>query len=357
MIEEVTKPDYHIFRFSRENVKRLFPDQVFRDVISSDAFRRLQSIHFLGSIDYLLAVGNKGVEERHNRYDHSLAVATLASRFLQWHDIARDEYEAIVVSALLHDIGHAPLSHSLEPSFRSLFELDHHLVGERILRGEEKIGQRLSKALERNGINNFKVMALISGVGNGIGKELFSRQINIDTIEGIIRSASYQNRPAVLLNPLEVIDAFARLGKGAEEILDEFWLLKNRVYSSVIQNWKGLIADLLCTRYMERNAGRFRSTYYFGTERELKNDHSSLFSILSEFGLRNVIPADLIADGEDIRFVKRSFYIDASVPIRSFSDLDRRYLQSKKVVTMTVKKRGGDDAHRPQPYPKVEDLF
>lgn len=176
------QPDYHIFRFSRADIEACFPEKVFREVISTDAFKRLGSIHFLGAIDYLMLGGQKGVEKRHTRYDHSLGVANLAKRFALAKGIRGKEYEGIVVSALLHDIGHAPLSHSLEPAFKSLFEIDHHRVGERILRGEVPIGVRLARTLTRNGLNNFEVMATIAGVGRGIGKDLFSRSINIDTI-------------------------------------------------------------------------------------------------------------------------------------------------------------------------------
>jgi len=351
------KIDYHIFRFSKADLDDFFPEPCFKEVINTDAFRRLGSIHFLGAIDYLMLGGQKGVERRHTRYDHSLAVANLARRFTLAKDLPRKECETIIVSALLHDIGHAPLSHSLEPAFRNIFEIDHHKVGERILRGEVPIGLRLARSLERNRINNIEVMAIIAGFGDGAGKDLFSRSINVDTVEGIIRSASYLHRREVLLNPVYVMDALASLGKSSHDILDHFWMMKDHVYDKIIQSRVGLMADYLCKRYMEINSSSFSSTYYYGTEAELRRDHHNLFAALDIFGRDGLISPDIVGDGEEIRFTKRMFYIDSSVTLKSYADLDRRYLQKKRGVISKIKKTGGDDAHGAKEYPEGPKLF
>lgn len=357
MIDRVGQRDYHIFRYSKANIQEVFPEEIFQEVISTAAFKRLASIHFLGSIDNLFHSSQRGIEERRNRYDHSLAVASLAKRFMLAKGVGGKEYETAIVAALLHDIGHAPLSHSLEPSFKSFFEIDHHLVGEKILKGEVRIGRRLSRVFERHQINNFEVMALVSGFGDGAAKELFCRPINVDTIEGIIRSASYRLRSDVVINPVVVLDAFADLGPQSQDVLDEFWLLKDFVYQSVIQSPKGLIADYLCKRYMELHVRSFDPSYYYGTEKELKTDHRNLFETLEEFGRSNKIPPSLIRDGEDLSYVKRRFFVDKTVPLRSYSDVSRRYLQSKKKVELTIRKRGGDDAHGMQSYAERKRLF
>ena len=357
MTNVTVKPDFHTFRFSEALIASSFGEDCFQQVISTQAFRRLASIHFLGSIDYLLTGGHRGVEERQTRFDHSLAVAKLAKRFAEMKGAKHSEFQTIVVSALLHDIGHAPLSHSLEPAFRSHFEIDHHLVGEKILRGEVRIGLKLAKVLQKFGVNNFEVMALISGVGTGIGKELFSRAINVDTIEGIVRSASYVMRREVLVNPIAVIDALADLGRPSQDILDEFWMLKDRVYSALIQSRKGLVADLICKRYMELNASAFKPSYYYGTEKELRRDHRLLFEILDDFGRSDRISAKVIKDGENIEFVRRRFVIDAKVVLNTATDIDRRYLQTKERVVVQIRKKGGEDAHTVPVHPGMQTLF
>lgn len=349
-------PEYHTFRFTPSGIDAAFPEELFRNVINTDAFRRLRSIHFLGSIDYLLNQ-NSRVESKHTRFDHSLSVATLAKRFCLWKGVPGAEFDQAIVAALLHDIGHAPLSHSLEPAFRSIFEIDHHQVGERILRGEVRPGVRLAQVLKAHEINNFEVMALIAGVGQGVASNIFSRSINADTIEGIIRSATYLVRQEVLPNPVEVLDAFANLSPASRTILDEFWNLKGVVYNKVIQSRKGLMADFLCKRYMELNSGSFKASYYYGTEKELRTDHRRLFDALDDLGKYNRVSPSIIRDGEVIQYARRSFHIDTSVPLRTYADVDRRYLQSKESVRIEVRKLGGDDAHGVLSNPEVQKLL
>lgn len=357
MIDRASKLDYHTFRFKDSDITSYFPEQEFREVIETDAFKRLKSIHFLGSIDYLLARGQKGVGERHTRFDHSLAVASLAKRFALAKGLAGQEYTSVVVAALLHDIGHAPLSHSLEPSFKNIFEINHHLVGERILRGEVRLGVKLEKVLNRSSLNNFEIMSLVSGHGQGISKEPFARAINVDTIEGIIRSASYLHRKEMILNPISVLDAFVGLGHESHEILDEFWQMKDYVYSKVIQSQKGLIADFMCKKYMEIHSDGFNKSYYYGTEAELRRDHGALFEALRLLGKEDVVDPHLVRNGEQLKFTKRNFVIDRSVVLRSYADIDRRYLQEKSQRELIVKKRGGDHAHRTSKHPTSESLF
>jgi HD superfamily phosphohydrolase len=343
-MDSATNADYHPFRFGSAEIRRYFPEAEFSEVIATEAFRRLESIHFLGSIDYLLEAGQRDVESRHTRYEHSLSVAFLANRFAKIKGVSGDDYINIGVAALLHDIGHAPLSHSFEPSFRSLFDVDHHVVGERIIRGEVRLGRRLSRVFSRHGINNFEIMSIISGKGRGVAKDIFSRSINVDTIEGIIRSASYTYR-SVILSPIAVLDALANLGEGAHEILDEFWLLKDKIYSGLIQSNKGLVADYLCTKYMRMYSDDFSAALYMAKERDLKASHISLFDALKSLGRMNKINPDLVADGENLTYTKRRFFIDKSVVLRNYADLDRRYLQEKTQISTSIKKTGGEIAH------------
>jgi hypothetical protein len=281
----------------------------------------------------------------------------LAKRFALAKGITGKAYETVVVAALLHDIGHAPLSHSLEPAFASIFEVNHHLVGEKILRGEVRLGVKLSKVLDRAGVNNFEVMAHISGVGDGIGREIFARSINVDTIEGIVRSATYQKRKEVLPSPVAILDAYAELNESSQGILDEFWATKDYVYSNLIQSRIGLVADFLCKRYMEKNWQSFSPSYYYGTEVELKKDHAQLFEALDLFGRDKKISPEIVKDGDELIYTKRRFLIDRSVALRSYSDIDRRYLQAKEKKTVSIRKTGGEDAHRYAEHQESRRLF
>ena len=105
-------------------------DPLFAGVVATPAFQRLKSIRFLGGIDYLLVRAPNGVKGniRYTRYQHSLGVARLALHYCQERGLSSSERRLVYVAALLHDVGHAPLSHSLEPVFDEIFGLEHHRI-------------------------------------------------------------------------------------------------------------------------------------------------------------------------------------------------------------------------------------
>lgn len=353
-----TSGKYHIYNFDEQDIKDVFKLPVFLEVIRSSAFNRLKSINFLGAIDYLFSSNGPNSFSRHSRFNHSLAVANLAQRYCQLREISGKDREYCVVAALLHDIGHAPLSHSLEPAFKSIFQMDHHRSGEAILRGDVRIGEKLSEILVRYDLNNFRVMSIINGTDETMFNDIFARSINVDTIDGILRSAKYIYRADFDMTAVDVIGALATISDGSESVLDSFWMLKNEVYDRVIQSDMGLMADYLCKRYMEKYSGKFRSSYYFGTEAELRADHKELFNVLENFSDTGCFPERLVPNHHEMSFFRRTFYVDKSVKLESAVDLNRRYRQRKDKRTVTiVKKRGRYGLDELPEYQGSMDLF
>ena len=164
-------------------------DPFFLEIISTEAVQRLHSIRFLGGIDYVLVQNPNGVwgNTRYTRYQHSLGVARLSLMYSRACKLADYDRRLIFAAALLHDVGHAPLSHSLEPVFKETFGIEHHQATRDIIAGRVSIGRSLSKVLRRYGIDIERVAALISGEDANF-HSFFSGPINFDTIEGILRT-------------------------------------------------------------------------------------------------------------------------------------------------------------------------
>ena len=90
--------------------KKLTINDTLREIVQTDSFKRLMNIKQLG-VTYRIFPGAV-----HNRFLHSLGVFHLAKIALKNQNLKWTETEAIVFlfAALLHDIGHGPLSHSFE---------------------------------------------------------------------------------------------------------------------------------------------------------------------------------------------------------------------------------------------------
>ncbi|MBB5766712.1 HD domain-containing protein [Xanthomonas euroxanthea] len=327
-------PGNHVFEFHSKDIGNAFHEPLFKRIIGTKAFKRLSNIHFLGGIDYLVPAQSRSFR-RHNRFNHTLAVASLAKRYAEKTCLDRKDSLKLVVAALLHDIGHAPLSHSLESVFRSLYGVDHHKVGREIILGINPLGFEIASILDDFDIDAQELVDLIEGDKVISGADIFSRAINVDTAEGIIRSSMYM-ACHVPLSPVSVIDALARLDESSSALLDEFWLQKGRVYKSLIQSSAGALADIICVAYMKENLTSFSADQYWDTGLVFKRCHAGLFVDLDGFRRDGVVPDYAMPYVESSRISKRTFVIDSAVELREPGDLDLRYRQVRREAKIST---------------------
>ncbi|MBY0429970.1 MAG: HD domain-containing protein, partial [Rhodospirillales bacterium] len=240
-------------------LRQHFRRPLYQAIIDSRAFRRLDDIRFLGAIDYLFRPNGAWGARRHSRYWHTLGVAALASQGARRMGYSeRDEIYA-VTAALLHDIGHAPLSHSLEPVFRKHFGLDHHQACRASLYGKSEAGEagrQLHGILREAGLDIDLLLAVIEGGCRDRAGTMFSGPINVDTIDGIYRTYAYASsrHPAEPPPALVAAAAFGDEGRNLS-VLDGFWRLKDSVYRHVIRGPRGIVADAAAQCYMETRIG------------------------------------------------------------------------------------------------------
>ncbi len=107
------------------NKKKIFNDPIYGfinihsaliyDIIETPQFQRLRRIKQTGLADFVYPGAN------HTRFHHALGAMHLMSRALdnlreKGHSISAKEYESALIAILLHDTGHGPFSHTLEPT-------------------------------------------------------------------------------------------------------------------------------------------------------------------------------------------------------------------------------------------------
>jgi HD superfamily phosphohydrolase len=92
-------------------------------IVDHPRFQKLRGRRQLG-INYLVFPGAV-----HSRFEHTVGVLGLTQRLVQMHGISRQLARELEVFALLHDVGHGPFSHQIEP----VLEDHHHAVGLRLL--------------------------------------------------------------------------------------------------------------------------------------------------------------------------------------------------------------------------------
>ena len=158
---------YHIFRDPIHGYIKVY--DIERDIINSLAFQRLRRIKQLGPTNLVY----HGAD--HTRFAHSLGVMELATRVFETI-ILKDKQEHLIpwqsdeertnkkillrLAALLHDVGHAPLSHATESQ---LFPkgLDHRSYSKKVIMEDTEIKEVLDKVENDYGVTSDSICNLI----------------------------------------------------------------------------------------------------------------------------------------------------------------------------------------------------
>ena len=159
-------------------------DQVIWDLINSREFQRLRRISQLGGVSILYHGAT------HNRFAHCLGVYEIVLRMCNEIKSLKEsinEYEKILLlcSALLHDIGHGPLSHNFELC------LNHHHEQFSIRIIEEN--SEIHRILFRYDPKLIKDIVLILNKKHprkGFN-QLISSQLDADRMDYLLRDAYY----------------------------------------------------------------------------------------------------------------------------------------------------------------------
>ena len=293
-------------------------------LIETAAFKRLKGVSFLGAINYSLVRSPNGSRSatRYTREQHSLGVLELARIYCEYRDLSSRERRIVCAAALLHDIGHPPLSHTMEAVLAEQFDIDHHSATQDVICGRVPIGRQVLNALRSHCIDVEYVAALVAGQMPDFDG-FFSGPITFDTIEGISRA--YQYLPYAAPNPRDVvIAATARANKGDQQAVDAFWRRKHEVYYRIVHSCEGILADFVSQEVLRRQLHRVIKDDYFGDDRLMFDRLPELRATLTS----TLMEREALLLGTPDFYVARKYFVDQSGDFFSRND-DVRYRHVK----------------------------
>lgn len=155
------------------------PGELLFDIISHPWFQRLRHIKQLGLTDLVYPGA------QHTRFQHALGAMHLMTRVLdnlrnKDIEISDEEYEGAVIAVLLHDIGHGPLSHTLEHTL--LHGIKHESLSYLFM-------QRLNK--EFNGALAISLKIFQNTYKRKFFHQLVSSQLDIDRLDYLKRDCFF----------------------------------------------------------------------------------------------------------------------------------------------------------------------
>jgi len=217
--------------YNRSIIEKVFRDpvhtyihvdhQVIYDLINTKEFQRLRRIKQLGTSGYTFHGGE------HSRFSHCLGAYEIARRITKIFDEKYlqtwDNHESllVMVTALLHDVGHGAYSHS----FERLFDTDHEEITRQIITSPETEINRVLTQVSPDFPE--KVASVINHTyPNKQVVQLISSQIDVDRMDYLLRDSFYTGasygqfdltRILRVIRPVENGIAFQRNGMHAVE--------------------------------------------------------------------------------------------------------------------------------------------
>lgn len=165
-------------------------DGLAMELADTPQMQRLRWIRQLGLASLVYPGAN------HTRFEHSLGAYHLASLLACHLGLSDDEKQRICSAALLHDVGHGPLSHATEAALSPYLRAEHESIMELLKRSE------LSDVLSRHGLSASGIQAAVNGIGLG---QIVSGEIDVDRMDYLIRDAHYTGVAYGVIDRLRLI--------------------------------------------------------------------------------------------------------------------------------------------------------
>lgn len=142
-------------------------DGFFLEIMDRHEMQRLRGVKQLGMGNFVFPGAN------HTRFEHCLGTYYLAGRMAKAIGLSEEDSLAVRTAAMMHDICHAPFSHTLEAVMEDATGLDHMELARNLICGKGKVFRdrdadllagsgSIADILESNGIDPVEVCDLIA---------------------------------------------------------------------------------------------------------------------------------------------------------------------------------------------------
>ncbi len=267
---------------------------VERDVIDSLPMQRLRRIRQLSGAEYVYPAAN------HTRFEHSLGTMFLAGALAESLPVGLSEFEIqrVRLAALLHDVGHAPFSHLLEPILMKYFNVNHETMTTRIIAESELAG-----VLEGHGFDAKDISKLAVG-GLGEPKKRFLDQIirssiDVDKMDFLLRDsyhtgAGYGHFDVFrLIYTMDVLDDKLSVDLTALPALEAFILARLESFRAIYFHKTSRAAQLMLLKALELAKDEMGLMGLRGLENYLEADDASIWAALCKCEASAPIMGDL----------------------------------------------------------------
>jgi HD superfamily phosphohydrolase len=252
---------------------------LFLELLETPEIQRLHGINQLG-LAYLVFPG-----ANHTRLEHSIGSCHVAMRLADSLGLSKEEKMLVSASAMLHDVGHSPYSHTLEMAVLGKSQVDHMDITKDIILGKKQIqwdegeGKAICDLLEKYDLDPKEVANLISGSSEDSSRKtiddfhshnnqmIFNEKmylphiihgsIDVDQVDYLLRDSFYTGVAHGtididrLIQTMEIFNNDLVVHKRGVPAVEGMLVARALMYTSVYYHKTVRIAELMMSRAVE----------------------------------------------------------------------------------------------------------
>lgn len=250
--------------------------QIIWDCINTKEFQRLRRIRQLGGAFVVYHTAE------HSRFSHSLGVYEITRQIVEENEEFKSglsEYDRVVamLSALLHDIGHGPFSHS----FEMITSVRHEIMTCRIISEDSEINKILS--CKGDNLVNDVCSVIDKTHPNKILSQLVSGQLDADRMDYLLRDAYFTGTTygefdiARILRTLKIKDDKVVVKQSGIHSVEDYIMARYHMYWQVYYHPNARCFEVMLSSLFKRY------------KELLLSGHTSIFKPFDKFVLNEEI--------------------------------------------------------------------
>jgi HD superfamily phosphohydrolase len=237
------------------------------ELVGHRAFQRLWGIRQTGFAHLVFPGAN------HTRLEHSLGVFSVARSMAETLRFAPAALETVAVGGLLHDLGHSPFSHNLDPVLLEVLGYGHERLsrswitgtGPAFMEAADATGPEIPEILERHGLSPNAVADLVdpprTAERRPLWRAILHGAVDADRIDYLQRDAHYTGVAHGAIDAVRLLYTvrdrggrlvFAEKGRSAVE---GFLVGRALMYASVYYHKTVRAAEVMALSAVERLPG------------------------------------------------------------------------------------------------------
>ncbi len=228
----------------------------FGPVIDMPVVCRLMGISFLAVLDHVY-----DVKQPSNRFEHTIGVAYLALRVSEHLSLDDFAKRVLVISNLLHDIGHAPFSHNSEPFLLEQRGVYHQGLTTVLLRSRQAsdrtktVGEVLAESYSDTRTAVLDLLIRKSAINPNL-VDIFFSPLSCDKVEGNDRTLRHLKLETV--PPMRIVDCLVQrdgrthVRQSDIAVVRRFWDLEESLYWDHIYTVDVFAAEAMITKAFRR---------------------------------------------------------------------------------------------------------